>query len=160
MKATMDAMGLPEPEFKVNRSVGTHVTVILRNQIRQRRVWFDSDLADRVGAAIVGSLTALERLSSELLAEGKTPLAIGIGLHVGEAIVGHLGSKARHDYSAIGDTTNVASRIEGLTKELGYPIVCSQAVISELAQPDGFVDLGLQAIKGHSPVHVWGWRAP
>ena len=106
------------------------------------------------------TLTALERLNSELLAEGKTPLAIGIGLHVGEAIVGHLGSKARHDYSAIGDTTNVASRIEGLTKELGYPIVCSQAVISELAQPDGFVDLGLQAIKGHSPVHVWGWRAP
>lgn len=69
MKATMGAMGLPEPEFKVNRSVGTHVTVILRNQIQRRRVWFDSDLADRVGAAIVGSLTALERRCLEHVAE-------------------------------------------------------------------------------------------
>lgn len=69
MKATMDAMGLPAPEFKVNRSVGTHVTVILRNQIRQRRVWFDSELADRVGAAIVGSLTELERRCLEYVAE-------------------------------------------------------------------------------------------
>ena len=109
-------------------------------------------------AAAREMLVALGSLNRELLAEGKTPLAIGVGLHVGGAIVGHLGSKARHDYSAIGDTANVASRIEGLTKELGHQIVCSQAVISELAQPEGFVDLGLQAIKGHSPVHVWGWR--
>lgn len=103
-------------------------------------------------------LSALAGLNRELLAEGKTPLAIGIGLHVGQAIVGHLGSKSRHDYSAIGDTANVASRIEGLTKDLGHPIVCSQAVVTELAQADGLVDLGLQAIKGHTPVHVWGWR--
>ena len=110
-------------------------------------------------AAARAMLSALGGLNRELLAEGKTPLAIGIGLHVGEAIVGHLGSKARHDYSAIGDTANVASRIEGLTKELGYQLVCSQAVVTELAREDELVDLGRQAIKGHTPVHVWGWRA-
>lgn len=109
-------------------------------------------------AAARSMLVALGGLNRELLAEGKTPLAIGVGLHVGEAIVGHLGSKARHDYSAIGDTANVASRIEGLTKDLGYQLVCSQAVVTELAQTTQFVDLGPQAIKGHSPVHVWGWR--
>ena len=109
-------------------------------------------------AAAHAMLSALGGLNRELLAEGKTPLAIGIGLHVGQAIVGHLGSKSRHDYSAIGDTANVASRIEGLTKDLGHQIVCSQAVVTELAQADGLVDLGLQAIKGHTPVHVWGWR--
>ena len=118
----------------------------------------------RPSAAAFGAaremLAALGGLNRELLAEGKTALAIGIGLHVGEAIVGHLGSRARHDYSAIGDTANVASRIEGLTKDLGYPVVCSQAVVCELAQPEGFVDLGLQPIKGHSPVHVWGWHVP
>ncbi len=109
-------------------------------------------------AAARAMLASLDGLNTELQAEGKTPIAIGIGLHVGDAIVGHLGSQSRHDYSAIGDTINVASRIEGLTKDLGHPLVCSQAVVDELAQPQLFTNLGGQAIKGHTPVHVWGWK--
>lgn len=109
-------------------------------------------------AAARAMLAALDKLNATLQAEGTTPIAIGIGLHVGDAIVGHLGSQARHDYSAIGDAVNVASRIEGLTKELGHPLVCSQAVVAELAQFPFFTDLGAQAVKGHTPVHVWGWK--
>lgn len=109
-------------------------------------------------AAARAMLAALDKLNATLQAEGTAPIAIGIGLHVGDAIVGHLGSQARHDYSAIGDAVNVASRIEGLTIDLGHPLVCSQAVVAELAQFPFFTDLGAQAVKGHTPVHVWGWK--
>lgn len=112
----------------------------------------------RAFAAARRMLAALPELNRELAAEGITPLNIGIGLNAGPAIVGHVGSRTRHDYSAIGDTTNVAARLEGLSKEVGYPLVCSQAVAAAIGFPDELVDLGKHAIKGRSPVHVFGWK--
>jgi len=103
-------------------------------------------------------LERVERLNVELAKDGEAPIAIGIGLHVGDAVVGNMGSAARHNYTAIGDTVNVASRLEGLTKEVGYPLVCSAEVFERLDRPAGFVKLGAKAIKGHQPVEVCGWR--
>ena len=103
-------------------------------------------------------LKILPALNRSLQSEGIEPLSIGIGLNVGEAVVGHVGSRSRHDYSTIGDTTNVASRLEGLTKELGYPLVCSSAVVEALEFPEGFVSLGERAIKGRSAMEVYGWK--
>ena len=103
-------------------------------------------------------LAFVAELNGEFRAEGVAPIEIGIGLHAGEAVVGHVGSSARHDYTAIGDVTNVASRLESLTKEAGYRVVVSRVVADRLGGQDGLVALGPMAIKGHTPVEVYGYH--
>ena len=109
-------------------------------------------------AAARDMLLALEQMNAEFAAESPAPLAIGVGLHIGEAVIGHIGSAERHAYTAIGDTVNTASRLESLCKELGYPVLCSKAVADARGQAEGLTPLGPQALKGRSPILVFGWR--
>lgn len=95
-------------------------------------------------------------LNGQFRDDGGAPTEIGIGLHAGEAVIGHVGSSTRHDYTAIGDVINVASRVEGLTKEAGYRIVVSRVVAEQLGDGAELKSLGPMAIKGHSPVEVFG----
>ncbi len=103
-------------------------------------------------------LAALSEFNRELAAEGRPPLAIGIGLNYGAAVVGYIGAADRHEYTAIGDAVNAASRIEGLTKEAGYPLLAARSVVERLPDGGGFVPLGARAVKGRAAVEVFGWR--
>lgn len=87
---------------------------------------------------------------------GLPPFAIGVGLHTGPAIIGSIGSRKRSEYTAIGDTVNVASRLEGATKELGAPIAASAALVAACG---GAVRVGrsqVMTVKGHrEPIEVF-----
>jgi adenylate cyclase len=101
-------------------------------------------------------LGELRALNAELQAEGQAALGIGIGLHAGPAVIGHIGSAERHEYTAIGDTVNIAARLESLCKELGYPIVCSEAVARSLGYPAALAALGERPLKGRAALAVYG----
>ena len=108
-------------------------------------------------AAAKGMQSEVVTLNEILVCEGAAAIQIGVGLHAGDAVIGQVGSSGRHDYTAIGDVTNVASRLEGLTKDVGFQIVCSKDVFEALGSNSDLTSVGPQAIKGHTPVHAYGW---
>jgi class 3 adenylate cyclase len=96
--------------------------------------------------------------NAEQEARGGPAIAIGVGLYFGPALVGYIGASERHEYSAIGDTVNAASRLESMTKDVGYPIVMSDTVRQQLADVAGIHSLGAQPVKGRAPIIVFGWK--
>ncbi len=104
-------------------------------------------------AAARGMLDAVDAWSRDRPAQA---LRIGIGIHIGEAVTGTVGSPQRKEYTVIGDTVNLAARLEQLTKETGSRLLVSDAV-RDAAQIEDATDLGPMAIRGYD-VKVQVWR--
>lgn len=116
-----------------------------------------NNLAMQGFEAAKAKLSHLDTLNKALAADGLPELQIGIGLHLGDAVVGNIGSSERNNYTAIGDAVNSASRLESLTKGLGYPLLVSAEMVKALEKQVQFDDLGDQAIKGRSAMRIYGW---
>jgi adenylate cyclase len=75
-------------------------------------------------------LSVIDRWRAERVAEGLSPVEIGIGIHYGDVIAGALGDEQRLEYTEVGDAVNAAARIERLTAELGAPLLVSADVLA------------------------------
>ncbi|MBI3039264.1 adenylate/guanylate cyclase domain-containing protein [bacterium] len=80
----------------------------------------------------------------------------GIALHVGEALVGNVGSERKIEYTAIGDVVNTTSRLESLNKEFSTDIIASGAVEEAMRERYHFKPLGEKALRGREkPIQLF-----
>jgi adenylate cyclase len=107
----------------------------------------------KAARAAMRMLEAVEILNEELrqeMGEHAPRFAIGVGINTGDCVVGNVGSRWRYDYSVLGDTVNLAARLESLSKEYGVSIVLGPATAKALQEHFVLIELDRIAVKGRS----------
>jgi adenylate cyclase len=95
--------------------------------------------------AVLACLAANEALNKDFRREGWPPYETRFGLHVGDAVIGNIGSSDRMNYTALGATVNLASRLEGLNKNYGTRVLVSAAVRARVG--DAFLFRSVDSIR-------------
>jgi len=108
------------------------------------------DHAARACDVALAMQKALVALNRKWVVEGRPEIAIGIGINTGQMAVGNMGSAARFDYTVLGDQVNLASRLEGLTKEYGIGILVGEATMRAAGDRFVFREIDLVRVKGRA----------
>jgi len=112
--------------------------------------------ADSAVEAANQMIVTLRQLNRRRAADGKTPIEIGVGVSTGNVIVGSIGSPKRMEYTAIGDSVNLASRLEGATKFYGAKVLLSEFTVLEMKKPALLREIDLMQVQGkEEPVAVY-----
>jgi len=94
--------------------------------------------------------TALSEFNTKLVEEGGTPVAIGIGLHLGDLVLGEIGAAGNAPRTLIGDSVNTASRLESQTKELGVELLISASLLQAAGHATDGLSLCVLQLRGVS----------
>ncbi|MFC4158930.1 CHASE2 domain-containing protein [Chitinimonas lacunae] len=108
----------------------------------------DTHHADHAVAAARAMLEAEAVINARLSDEGLPPVSTRIGIHTGEAVVGNMGAPKRFNYTALGDTVNLAARLEGLNKRYGSRLLVSGATVARLRDKSGLRLVERVRVKG------------
>jgi adenylate cyclase len=130
----------------VNKYIGDAIMAIFGAPLSQ------ADHADAAFRAALKMRTAWAELNADLVAAGLPSIRIGIGIHTGPVVAGNIGSTSRMEYTVIGDTVNVASRIEGLCKELHHDLIITESTAMKLS--------GQHALPAAQSVQIRGKEEP
>jgi adenylate cyclase len=110
--------------------------------------------------AAVDMLEKIEELNKVRELEAKEggptyiPLNVGVGLNTGTCVVGNMGSDLRFDYSVLGDSVNLASRLEGQSKEYGFPIIVGSKTALAVKEKFAILELDFIMVKGKKEPEV------
>ena len=114
------------------------------------------DHAERALRAALDMRDALERLNQKRDEAGLEPLRHGIGIYTGDVLAGNTGSEDRLSYTLIGNTVNLASRIQGMTKEVGWDILAYEGTLQRLKEAFDVTKEKPRSAKGYSkPITVY-----
>jgi adenylate cyclase len=107
------------------------------------------DMLDRIDA-----LNRLRQTEAENGGHVYIPINVGIGLNTGICVVGNMGSDLRFDYSVLGDSVNLASRLEGQSKEYGFPIIVGSKTALAVKDKFAILELDFIMVKGKKEPEV------
>ena len=108
----------------------------------------DERQSERAVLAAIAMQQRMRSLADEIEAETGVRLSMRIGINRGECVVGNVGGEAKIEYTAMGDTVNLASRIEGVNKVYGTSVLVSGAVVDSISNPIGFREVDTVRVKG------------
>ncbi|MEP0881091.1 HAMP domain-containing protein [Trichocoleus sp. ST-U3] len=129
----LECMGLPIEESGgfIDKYIGDAIMAL-----------FDDEGTDSAVRAAILMQQTLSLFNEARMQKGLPAIAIGIGIHRGEVVMGTVGFTSRIDSTVVGDSVNLASRLEGLTKQYNCNILVTESVVNSLYHPESFY-LGL-----------------